>query len=421
MMGLEGGSLRSAPFGMRKSPPTLPRFAGALSTEARSELAEEQVIERLETGLDGAALDLLAVFVSHHHGVAIEGLGRRLAALTGARVVVGCTGESIIGGGREVEHEPALAAWAAHLPGTELRPLRVNAEPSEEGQATFSALPDVRDPARASLLVVADPFSFPMDEYLERLNEAYPGVPAVGGMASGGMGPGQNMLFDGSQLYGEGALGVVLEGDIEVASVVSQGCRPVGRPWVVTACQGNLVQRLGGQPAVDVLMETVQGLDERDRELFQRAPFVGLAIDPAKSQFERADFLVRGIVGLQPKERAVAIADLPRRGMTLQFLLRDARSASEDLEEMMKSRVGKDGGARPGGPSAGALLFSCNGRGSRMFDEHDHDVRRVKAALSAEVPVAGFFAMGEIGPVGGRNFLHGFTASVAVFRPRTTP
>jgi small ligand-binding sensory domain FIST len=405
---------------MRKPHTSLPRFAGALSTEPRSEVAEEQVIERLETGLDGAALDLLAVFVSHHHGVAIEGLGRRLAALTGARVVVGCTGESIIGGGREVEHEPALAAWAAHLPGTELRPLRVTAEPNEGGEATFSALPDVRDPARASLLVVADPFSFPMDEYLQRLNEAFPGVPAVGGMASGGMGPGQNLLFDGSQLYGEGALGVVLEGDIEVASVVSQGCRPVGRPWVVTACQGNLVQRLGGQPAVDVLMETVHSLSERDRELFQRAPFVGLAIDPTKSLFERADFLVRGIVGLQPKERAVAIADLPRRGMTLQFLLRDARSASEDLEALMRSRVGNDGGAPSGAACAGALLFSCNGRGSRMFEEHDHDVRRVRAALSDEVPVAGFFAMGEIGPVGGRNFLHGFTASVAVFRPRPT-
>src|SRR5688572_2600566 len=196
---------RSARAGMRK--PSAhgpgPRFAGALSTEPRSEQAEEQVVDRLEASLGGAPIDLLAVFVSHHHGVAIEGIGRRLAALHGARLVVGCTGESIIVGGREVEHEPALAAWAAHLPGTELRPLRVNAEPGEDARATFSALPDVRDSARASLLVVADPFSFPMDEYLERLNEAFPGVPAVGGMASGGMGPGQNMLFDGEQLYGE--------------------------------------------------------------------------------------------------------------------------------------------------------------------------------------------------------------------------
>ena len=165
-------------------------------------------------------------------------------------------------------------------------------------------------------------------------------------------------------------------------------------------------------------METVEALEGRDRELFQRAPFVGLAIDPSKSVFEPGDFLVRGIVGLQPEERSVAIADLPRRGMTLQFLVRDAESAGEDLSDLMRTRGG-GALALPGDPSsAGALLFSCNGRGSRMFDVADHDVSRVRAELAAEVPVAGFFAMGEIGPVGGRNFLHGFTASVAVFRPR---
>jgi small ligand-binding sensory domain FIST len=186
---------------------------------------------------------------------------------------------------------------------------------------------------------------------------------------------------------------------------------------VVTACDGHLVQRLGGKPSLEVLMETVQDLEDPDRELFQRAPFVGLAIDPTKSVFERADFLVRGIVGLQPEERSIAIADLPRRGMTVQFLVRDAQSAGDDLEALMRSQ---GGGALPdaGAASAGALIFSCNGRGSRMFETPDHDVRRVSAGLEAEVPVAGFFAMGEIGPIGGRNFLHGFTASVAVFRPR---
>jgi small ligand-binding sensory domain FIST len=394
-----------------------PRFAGALSTLASSDRAEEQVTQRLAEDLSGARPDLLTVFVSHHHGAAIEGLGPRLAERTGARVLLGCTGESIIGAGREVENEPALAVWGASLPGTRLGPFHATAEPGPDDRAVFSALPDVRDPGRASLLMVADPFSFPMDEYLQRLNEDLPGVPAVGGMASGGMGPGQNLLFDAGGLVGEGALGVVLEGGIEVRSVVSQGCRPIGRPWVVTACQGHLVQRLGGKPALEVLMETVQDLEDPDRDLFQRAPFVGLAVDPTKSVFERGDFLVRGIVGLQPQERSIAIADLPRRGMTVQFLVRDAASAGNDLEALMRSQ---GGGALPGGgsASAGALLFSCNGRGSRMFETPDHDVSRVRAGLAADVPVAGFFAMGEIGPVGGRNFLHGFTASVAVFRPR---
>jgi small ligand-binding sensory domain FIST len=395
-----------------------PRFAGALSTLASTEKAEDQVAQRLAEDLQGARPDLLAVFVSHHHGAEIEGLGPRLAERTGAAVLLGCTGESIIGSGREVEHEPALAAWGAALPGTRVSPFHVTAEPGPDDRAVFSALPDVRDPARASLLMVADPFSFPMDEYLQRLNEQLPGVPAVGGMASGGMGPGQNLLFDARGLVGEGALGVVLEGGIEVRSVVSQGCRPIGRPWVVTACQGHLVQRLGGKPALEVLMETVQGLPDPDRDLFQRAPFVGLAIDPTKSAFDRGDFLVRGIVGLQPQERSIAIADLPRRGMTVQFLVRDAASAGDDLEALMRSQGGGALPADGGAASAGALLFSCNGRGSRMFETPDHDVRRVRAGLAAEVPVAGFFAMGEIGPVGGRNFLHGFTASVAVFRPR---
>lgn len=393
-----------------------PLFASALSVEPNSARAEEQCIEAVRTGLAGSEPDLVAVFVSHHHGAAIEGLGPRLKQATGADVILGCTGESIIGGTREVEHEPALSVWAAVLPGTEVRPFQVDPTVDEDEPPRFSALPQIRDRSRASILIFADPHSFRMDAYLEALNENFPGVPAVGGMASGGMGPGQNLLIGAEGLLPGGALGVVLEGGIEVRSVVSQGCRPVGKPWVVTACDEQLVQKLGGRPAVDVLMETLQSLSQRDKVLFQRQPFVGLAIDPSKSTFERGDFLVRGIIGLQAKEKAVAVSDVPRRGTTLQFLVRDADSASEDLALLMGSQ---GGGALENAPhSAGALLFSCNGRGSRMFTTPDHDITRVREGLKADVPVAGFFAMGEVGPVGNRNFLHGYTASVAVFRPR---
>jgi small ligand-binding sensory domain FIST len=398
--------------------PQEPRFASALSVHSESATAEEQVVETLREGLGGLAPDLVAVFVSHHHGEAIERLGQRLKQATGAGVLVGCTGESIIGGAREVEHEPALSAWAASLPGTEVRPFAVNATLGPEDRPLFSRLPDVRDRSRASLLLLGDPYSFPMDEYLKQLNEAFPGVPAVGGMASGGMGPGQNLLITGDELLSGGALGVVLEGGIEVRSVVSQGCRPVGKPWVVTACQENLIQKLGAKTAVEALMETLQGLSTRDQKLFQNQPFMGLAIDSNKSSFERGDFLVRGIMGLQTKEKAIAIADVMRRGQTVQFLVRDAQSASEDLAHLMESQGG--GALETGGRThtAGALVFSCNGRGTRMFPQPDHDISCVRKGLKADVPVAGFFAMGEIGPVGGRNFLHGFTASVAVFRPR---
>ena len=207
---------------------------------------------------------------------------------------------------------------------------------------------------------------------------------------------------------------MVLEGGIELRSVVSQGCRPIGAPWVITDCEDNVLRKLGGKPAMEVLVSTLRDLPPDDQRLFQSAPFMGLAIDASKSTFERGDFLVRGLVGLRGDEQAIEVADVLRRGQTVQFLVRDAASASEDLAQLMTSQ---GGGTSPEHP-AGALLFSCNGRGTRMFDGPDHDISAVHSGLDAQVPVAGFFAMGEIGPVGGRNFLHGFTASVAVFRSR---
>jgi small ligand-binding sensory domain FIST len=391
-----------------------PRFSGGLSTDPDTARATAQVADALATALDGASPDLLTVFVSHHHGGEIEALGPRLIEATGARVLLGCTGESIIGAGREIENGPALSVWGATLPGTEVRPFAVHATPGPQGEALFTRLPEVADPARASLLLLADPFSFPMDEYLKTLNREMPGVPAVGGMASGGMGPGQNLLLTAEGLVAGGAIGAVLEGDIEVRSVVSQGCRPIGKPWVVTDCEAGILRKLGGKPAMDVLIATVRDLEPDDQQLFQSAPFMGLAIDASKSTFERGDFLVRPLIGLRGEEKAIEVADMLRRGQTVQFLVRDAASASEDLTQLMNMH----GSSAPAAKSTGALLFSCNGRGTRMFDQPDHDVSAVQSGLDATVPVAGFFAMGEIGPVGGRNFLHGFTASVAVFRSR---
>jgi small ligand-binding sensory domain FIST len=395
-----------------------PRFASALSTDSNAERAEEQAIEGVRAELGGEHADLCAVFVSHHYGGALEQLGARLRSATGAKVVVGCTGESIIGGDREVEREPALSLWCAKLPGTELRAFDVQARLGAKEEIVFSGLPDVRNAKLASILLLGDPFSFPMDDYLKRLNDAFPGVPAVGGMASGGMGPGQNLLITDRELFAGGAIGVVLEGGIEVRSVVSQGCRPIGKAFVVTACEEHMVQKLGGRAALEVLMETMQALEPRDQRLFQRQPFIGLAIDASKSSFERGDFLVRQVLGLSKEDKSIAVSENLRRGQTVQFLVRDAASATEDLTQLMVSQGGGELERAREPNSAGALLFSCNGRGTRMFPKSDHDITCVRAGLKKQIPVAGFFAQGEIGPIGGRNFLHGYTASVAVFRPR---
>jgi small ligand-binding sensory domain FIST len=397
------------------TPTNRPRFAGALSTEGEPARAIPEAIDELLAGLEGATPDLVLAFATHHHGPALEGLGPTLARRTGARLIAGCTAESVIGGSREVEGQPGLALWAAYLPGTEVREHAITAHVGEDGGPAFSGLPAVGEADDASLLLFADPFTFPADAFLARLNETLPGVPAMGGMASGAMGPGQTLFFTPEGVREAGCTAITLEGGIELQPIVSQGCRPIGKAWVVTECERNLIKRLGGRPALEVLMETLNELAKGAATGRASMPFLGLAFDPTRTEFTRGDFLVRGIMALDQRNRAVAVSDFVRRGQTVQLLVRDAASAREDLASLLANH----GPLREAEPhSCGALLFSCNGRGTRMFGRPDHDAGCVLSSLEAAIPLAGFFAAGEIGPVGGRNFLHGFTASVALFRPR---
>jgi small ligand-binding sensory domain FIST len=401
-----------------------PRFAGALSIEDDPARAIRTAIAELEAGLCGTRPDLVLAFATHHHGSALEGLGPALARATGAPVIAGCTAESVIGGGREIEGRPGIALWAAHLPGTSVRAVEISAEAGPDDEPRFSRLPSIGTREEASLIVLADPYTFPADAFLTHLNETLPGVPAMGGMASGAMGPGQTLFFGAEGVHEAGCVVIALEGATELVPVVSQGCRPVGKPWVITDCERNQIKKLGGRPALEVLMETLNELwkgppgtaGAAGGPRRQSMPFLGLAIDPTRTRFARGDFLVRGIMALNQRDRSVAVADFVRRGQTVQLLVRDAESAGEDLRSLLAASCE----SRPDAASAalGALLFSCNGRGTRMFGKPDHDSGCLGAALGTEVPVAGFFAAGEIGPVGGRNFLHGFTASVALFRRR---
>jgi len=383
-----------------------PRFASTLSTDPDAGQAESTCIESLLDQLDGAHPDLVVFFVTHHYGEALEGLGRRIRQATGAQVLAGCTGSSVIGGSREIEREPALAVWAAHLPGTRLRPAHMMAQRADD-RWVFSNLPGIDDPERASLLLLGDPFSFPMQEFLKRTNRDLPGVPAIGGMASGGQGPGQNLLFLGDQLLPQGAIAIALEGAIEARSVVSQGR---------LENTDNLIHKLRGEGAARVMLRMLEELPEHERELFRHGPFIGLAIDANRSHFEASDFLVRNVLGMHVKEGAIDVADPSIRvGQTIQFMVRDSESASAELSQMLAAQ---GPGWKTGGGDVGCLLFSCGGRGSHMFETPDHDATGLQVALGPNLPLAGFFAGGEIGQVGGHNFLHGFTASIALFRER---
>lgn len=335
-----------------------------------------------------------------------------IADETGVRCLLGCTGETIVAGGREVESGPAIALWSAKLPGVTLEPMNLVFEETAEG-AAFRGWPDnLPDPwpTGSVLILLADPFSFPVDRLLDRLNEDQPGIPVVGGMASGGNTPGSLRLISGRQVMSQGAVALLVHGDVHVESVVSQGCRPIGQPYVVTKVRDNIILELGGKPAFEQLQSLFQNSSAEDKMLMQQGLHLGRVVNEYKGDFGRGDFLVRNVLGADPKIGAIAIGDYVRAGQTVQFHARDARTADEDLREML-AKVPHGEGNEP----AGALLFSCNGRGTRLFDQPDHDIGVLRQALG-DIPIAGFFAQGEIGPIGGANALHGFTASVLVFR-----
>ncbi|NMI01965.1 histidine kinase [Pseudonocardia sp. K10HN5] len=386
------------------------RFGDGLAVGPDLRGAAEVAVAQALAPLGGATPDLLCVFVAGGgrgaDGDAAAQAGLRAMELGGARTTIGATAGGVIGDGRGVEDVPAVAAWAAILPGVEIRPFRLTVERSETG-ADVTGLPQLRADDRLAVLLV-DPYSFPTGGFLQRCNAVLPGFPLVGGLASVASGPGGNRLFlDGEVLLG-GAVGALLGGDVAARAIVSQGCRPIGPTMVVTRAERNLLVELAGAPAYTRLGEIVTALPPAEQELVGRGLQLGVAMNEYAEEHGRGDFLIRGVLGIDVESGAVAVGDVVGVGQSVRFQVRDAAAADEDLTELLA-------GAVADGPARGALLFSCNGRGRAMFPSADHDVGAVRAGLGTD-GVAGFFAAGEIGPVGGRNHLHGFTASVLAFQ-----
>jgi small ligand-binding sensory domain FIST len=261
-----------------------------------------------------------------------------------------------------------------------------------------------------TFFLFADPFSTPIDELLSLLDQHAPGSSAIGGIASGGMEVGESRMVLNRDIIGSGVVGVAVQGGVEIRTVVSQGCQPIGERYVVTKVDRNVIQELGGIPPLERLETTLKALGERERQQVAGGLQVGIAMDEHRSEFGQGDFLIRGLLGADRQSGSLAIADFIQEGQTIQFHVRDAHAASEDFHLLLsKERV-----THPDSLPKGALLFSCNGRGQRFFETPHHDVATVQERMGA-IPIAGFFAGGEIGPVGGKNYLHGYTASMALF------
>jgi small ligand-binding sensory domain FIST len=295
------------------------------------------------------------------------------------------------------------------MPDVTLTPLRLSSPQGADG-LTIHGWPEGLGAKRQkpAFILLADPFSTPVDEVLSVLADRCPGSAAIGGLAGGGHDFGENRLILNDEVYDGGLVGVALSGRIAVRMVVSQGCRPIGEPYVVTKAEQNVIHELGGVPALERLQTLFESLGGDERRIAQRALHLGIVIDEHRDRFERGDFLVRNLIGADRGSGSVAIGDQVQEGQTVQFHLRDAQSASEDLNLLLAAD--RSIHRAP----LGALLFSCCGRGRGLFGRPHHDITTVRER-EGDVPIAGFFAQGEIGPVGGSNFLHGYTASLALF------
>lgn len=385
-------------------------FGSAIETRLESTDVARQLVDDVMASLDGCPPHVCMLFASAHFEDRLSAIADEIAEALPTRALIGSTGRTVIRDHQEYENQPSISLWAAHMPGAHVASFHLS-QSDLERLDTPEALQDYVcvDPGdKPYFIVTGDPYSINGQELVERFNCAYPGRPVFGGMASSGERPGQNrIVFDGQTLR-HGAAGVAMWGPLRIDGVVSQGCRLIGEPMVITKAGGNVIHELGGKRAKRVFRGILDRCPVRDVTLArEQGMLIGLVIDESKTRFGRGDFLMRQF-RLVPNTDAILINDEVRPGQTIQFHVQDAQSAAEDLKLLLADQSAR--------PVAGGLLFTCNRRGTRFFSRRHHDARSLVEALGS-IPVAGISCAGEIGPIGARNYLHGHTASIALFRP----
>lgn len=383
------------------------RIGCGLSTGPDARIAAIEAGTDARQALEGAAADLVLVFCSGGHlatpEATLEGVHEALAPAA----LVGCGAGGVLGAGREIEGGTAVAVWAATFDGGHVETFHAHAQPGRhEGEVAVGGMPSAA--GASATLLLPDPYSFPADRALADLALTAPGVPVLGGISSARTLDGDAALFLDDAVVADGAVGAVLRG-VEILPCVSQGAAGIGPVLEISAVEGHVIRELDGRPALVTLREAIEGLSDAERELVSGGLLLGVAIDGAHTLHGAHDYLVRGIIGADPEAGTVTVGAPVRAGQVVRLHARDAGSADRDLRSALELRR-----AALGGDPAGALVFTCNGRGRGMFGTPDHDADAVDEELGG-APSAGFFAAGEIGPVGGENFLHGFTATVAVF------
>ena len=373
--------------------------------------------EQINSQLNGTQPDLVVVFVSPNFSEEYDKVSKIIYDRLSPRQMIGCSASGLIGGGQEIETQPAVAITAAILPDVSIKTFHL----------VTSELPDLDDPPgkweevvgctaseNPHFILLPDPFSFRIDNFLQGLDFAFPQSAKIGGLASGARKAGMNGLFMNERLFRNGMVGAALHGNVQVDTVIAQGCRPVGKPLRVTKVMKNIIFELDGKVAVEALHDLIGKLTPKEQELVKDSLFIGIAMDEFKMAHKPGDFLIRNIVGIEASSGALVVSELLREEQTVQFHVRDAASSADDLRQLLKQY--RDSNKEK---IDGALLFSCLGRGEHLYGMPNHDSDCFREYLGP-VPLGGFFCNGEIGPVGGTTFLHGYTSSFGIFRPKST-
>lgn len=327
-------------------------------------------------------------------------------------VLTGCSSQSLIVGGQEVEEAAGLTLGLYSLPGAEFEACHFTQRQVEEanGPGYWHLETNVDAEQTRGWLTFLDPFHMDLEGWLRSWNEAYAPAPVVGGLASGELQTQQTQVYLNGEVFEEGGVAVSVSGAVKLVGVISQGCTPIGDTWTLTRVERNLIRQIANRPAYQVLADTVENLSPEERRRARGNLFIGLAINEYREEFRRGDFLVRNLLDVDPQSGVLAVGALPRPGQTIQFQRRDAGAAQEDMETLFR-RVREE---LAGATIYGGCLCTCNGRGKQLFDQPHHDAQMVQQYFGP-LGLTGFFGHGEIGPVGGSSFLHGYTASLALF------
>jgi len=390
------------------------KWVSALSKQTDIDAAVQEASEQITHQLGSDHADLTVIFVAPQYREFYDKVPDLLNRYLKPGMLFGCSGGGIIGNAEEVEQQAAFSITSAKMPGVKIQPIYSETKelPNQDtSPSVWREWLNVNIEDQPHFVFLADPFSFRGEEFLAGIDFAYPNAKKVGGLASGAQSLGGNALYLGDKIYNNGLIGVALSGDIEVDTIVAQGCRPIGEPMKITDCQDTLLKKLDDKPTLEVLQELNETLSDSDKKLLQTSLFLGIEMDPMKDDPKQGDFLIRNLMGVDRESGALAIGAMLRAGQLVQFHLRDKQMSAEDLD-MMLTRYLSQGHAEN---ASGALLFSCLGRGKYLYGEANHDTNMFRNKLG-EIPLGGFFCNGEIGPVGNTTFLHGYTSSFGIFR-----